>query len=369
MRLLGRALLQCAPDLIDAVAARAAARRRRAERGQAHPVIADEAIEGRFVRLGTIATIAVGRWLCGESVDSASAAGDEFSRVAAQLIAASDVPLGEVVRRWRYWRDACDLTLRECAEVEGVCPQALAAARESIGRAADRALGQMSELFDRERARITAELAAWQRRLAHLATHDALTSLANRALLGETLERMLQSTATTQRPVAVLFIDLDNFKCVNDSYGHDVGDQLLVAIARRLEGAVQGEGTLGRLGGDEFVVLTNCATPRLIASRIITALQEPFELSDGAAPLRIGASVGIASSTPGATAQDLLKDADVAMYSAKQQGALELLAPPPPSPASSPLPPSPASSPPPPSPGWCGPRVGSPPPQASPAVV
>lgn len=314
LRRLGQALLERAPELIDTVASRGDGGGPGGGGKQAR-----DAIGRQFVHLGTIATIAVGRWLSGESVDVASAAGEEFSRVAAQLIAASDVTLGEVVRRCRYWRDGCDLALRECAEQEGVCDEALAAARESIGRAADRALAQMSVLFDREREQIEAELASQQRQLAYLATHDALTSLANRALIGQTLERMLACAGKTRSEVAVLFIDLDNFKVVNDTYGHEAGDEVLVAIANRLAEAAGGDGTLGRLGGDEFVVLTGGAEADIVAARVIEAFEDPFS-SRAAESLEIGASVGIAVSSPGSTAQELLKAADLAMYSAKLGG-------------------------------------------------
>lgn len=240
----------------------------------------------------------------------------------AQLIASSDLPLGEVVRRCRYWRDGCDLVLRECAEMGLVGNEALLSARESIHRAADHALAQMSAIFDAERHRIEAELTRRQKQLSFLATHDSLTGLANRTLIMDRLEVMLARVDRDGGAVEILFIDLDDFKVVNDTFGHRVGDELLLAVSQRLSTVVRETDTLGRLGGDEFVVLSyddpgGSATE--IAARVLEAMAEPFALSDGHS-MRISGSVGVATSRGGMTAQQLLYDADMAMYGAKAEG-------------------------------------------------
>ena len=95
-----------------------------------------------------------------------------------------------------------------------------------------------------------------------MATHDALTGLPNRTLIRDRLEQMLARSARTQGQVAVLFIDIDNFKTVNDTLGHEAGDQLLQAVAARLDGVLRGSDALGRLGGDEFVVICEELTTR-----------------------------------------------------------------------------------------------------------
>lgn len=314
---LGRALLRRADEVIEQIASRASDR---IEAGGGAPL--DAALDERFVQLGTLATIAVGRWLAGEPMSIASAASTEFSKVFAQLIASSDLPLGEVVRRCRYWRDGCDLVLRECSEMGMVGTEALTSARESIHRAADHALAQMSAIFDAERHRIEAELTRRQEQLSFLATHDALTSLANRTLIMDRLEMMLAQVEREGGTVEILFVDLDDFKMVNDTFGHRVGDELLVAVAERLSAIVREADTLGRMGGDEFVVLAydrsgECATE--VAARLLQAMTAPFVLSDGHS-VRISASVGIATSRQGVSAQHLLYDADMAMYGAKADG-------------------------------------------------
>ena len=126
-------------------------------------------------------------------------------------------------------------------------------------------------------------------------------------------------------PVAVLFVDLDNFKHINDTLGHGAGDRLLQAVAARLEGAIRDADALGRLGGDEFVVIAEgmslAAGPELIAERLLEALKQPFKLDDSPeeARLTVTASVGIAAGDRG-SAEELLRDADIAMYRAKWDG-------------------------------------------------
>ncbi|MDY7088162.1 MAG: EAL domain-containing protein [Actinomycetota bacterium] len=153
-------------------------------------------------------------------------------------------------------------------------------------------------------------------RLDHGATHDALTQLPNRVLFHERLRRAVE--ATDGRPVAVALIDLDDFKEVNDTLGHEVGDQLLIAVAQRLNGCVRAEDTVARLGGDEFVVVLDGADPAaadLAAQRMIEALKAPV-LADGH-ELPIRASIGIADGRAGDDPSVLLRQADIAMYAAK----------------------------------------------------
>lgn len=154
--------------------------------------------------------------------------------------------------------------------------------------------------------------ASWQ------ATHDHLTSLANRAQLHDLLTTALR--APQRRPVALLFIDIDKFKSVNDRYGHDVGDDLLRAISRRLEDSTRADDTVARLGGDEFVVLSHPAVPTdafRLEQRLRAAFDEPFPVGSG--PIRISISIGVATATGGEDVRTLLRRADHAMYADKRR--------------------------------------------------
>jgi diguanylate cyclase (GGDEF)-like protein len=154
------------------------------------------------------------------------------------------------------------------------------------------------------------------RRLNHGATHDALTQLPNRVYFHSRLQKAVSGPG--DRPVAVALIDLDDFKEVNDTLGHEIGDLLLIAVAQRLNGCVRAEDTVARLGGDEFVVVLEGADPAaadLAAERMIEALRPPVT-ADGH-ELSIRASIGIADGRTGDEPSVLLRRADIAMYAAK----------------------------------------------------
>ncbi|HUP72030.1 MAG TPA: EAL domain-containing protein [Acidimicrobiales bacterium] len=159
--------------------------------------------------------------------------------------------------------------------------------------------------------------------LRHQALHDALTGLPNRTLIVDRAEQLLKRARRDKAPVAALFIDLDGFKHVNDTQGHEVGDRLLRAVADRLRTALRDSDTLARIGGDEFVALLEGmpeSDVELVADRVLELLRQPFEM-DGPEPasLQISASVGIAvGDRP--TPAELLRDADIALYQAKSSG-------------------------------------------------
>jgi diguanylate cyclase (GGDEF)-like protein/PAS domain S-box-containing protein len=159
-------------------------------------------------------------------------------------------------------------------------------------------------------------------KIAHMARHDALTDLPNRILLRERLEPALTSANGDQK-VALLCIDLDRFKAVNDMHGHPVGDVLLKQVAKRLLGCVRARDTVARIGGDEFVVVHSSADPSkeaaALAARLIEVVGAPYEV-DGH-HVMIGASVGIAvAQREEATPETLLVQADMALYSSKNSG-------------------------------------------------
>ncbi|MDT0341223.1 putative bifunctional diguanylate cyclase/phosphodiesterase [Streptomyces litchfieldiae] len=176
-----------------------------------------------------------------------------------------------------------------------------------------------------------------QEQLQHSASHDALTDLPNRALFTERVRLALGGGQGADPGTAVLFIDLDGFKEVNDSAGHQTGDELLIQAAQRLREAVRSGDTTARLGGDEFAALI-AGEPggepqpheyriREIAERVRAALSRPYAI-DGR-PIRVAASIGVAFAEPGTTPAALMRNADLAMYRAKQsgKGRVELYAP------------------------------------------
>ncbi len=159
--------------------------------------------------------------------------------------------------------------------------------------------------------------------LRHQAFHDSLTGLANRALLVDRLDHAISLTRRTRRRLAVLFIDVDDFKTINDSLGHVEGDAILVAVAERLRGALRTGDTIARMGGDEFAVLVEeppaGSGPTDVALRLLAVLQAPF-MHHGK-ELFVHASVGVATLTSQhQTADELLRNADVSMYMAKSKG-------------------------------------------------
>jgi diguanylate cyclase (GGDEF)-like protein len=170
---------------------------------------------------------------------------------------------------------------------------------------------------------LLARVSEGQQRLHHQAYHDPLTGLANRALFRERLGRALDAHRRDGRPVALLFADLDDFKLINDSFGHAIGDRLLRAIAERLAVCVPADDLAARLGGDEFAVLLDhrAGEAELIAHRMLAVLREPF-LIDGHT-IAVGASIGMVLPEPAdadLSADTLLRRADAAMYASKRRG-------------------------------------------------
>ncbi|HTB09392.1 MAG TPA: EAL domain-containing protein, partial [Acidimicrobiales bacterium] len=164
---------------------------------------------------------------------------------------------------------------------------------------------------------------ALEEELNHQAFHDTLTGLANRALFFDRLSHAMDKGERGANAVAVLFLDLDDFKAVNDSFGHPAGDDLLVEVAKRIHSATRPGDTVARFGGDEFAVLIESGTmpkaAQAVAERIIAALTPTFRVL--ASDFAVRASIGIAiAKGPHATPDDLLRDADLAMYVAKRNG-------------------------------------------------
>lgn len=184
-------------------------------------------------------------------------------------------------------------------------------------------LGRLSWQLQQSRLRAAQEQIAHAQRIEYIAHHDSLTGLPNRAFFSDMLNRMLAQTKRYDRQLAVLFLDLDRFKLINDTLGHDAGDELLKEVARRLKQAVRESDVVARLGGDEFVVLLpeECDENSLVvvAHRVLDLVSKPYNLLGN--EFRVTVSVGISCYPENADdEQTLLKNADMAMYNAKEKG-------------------------------------------------
>lgn len=209
-------------------------------------------------------------------------------------------------------------TIREVADTKNyTCRAQVGGVREVV----ELSEGFNSMLLEIERRDL--QLMARQDKLHKMANYDSLTSLPNRSLFNDRLNQALRHAKRTDERMAVLFIDLDEFKPVNDTYGHKAGDSLLIEVARRLEGITRIDDTVARLGGDEFTVflqgLKSEEDAQLIANKHLDNLRAPYQYGDK--QLFISASIGIAFSPEhGGTAEVLVKSADTAMYHAKSKG-------------------------------------------------
>ncbi len=159
--------------------------------------------------------------------------------------------------------------------------------------------------------------------MSHKAHHDELTGLPNRALFNDRLEHAIIKASRKESVVAVFFLDLDRFKEINDTYGHDAGDEVLKVFAQRLRDSIRAEDTLARMGGDEFMIIiedhVNSKTSAVVAQKIIDAMKEPIELEVDT--IKLSTSIGIALYSQDAEEpHELIKNADMAMYNAKQSG-------------------------------------------------
>jgi diguanylate cyclase (GGDEF)-like protein len=317
LRLLGETLKERTEQVVEGI------RRRTEQADTALEPVVDES----FVRVGTVSTIAVARWMAGEGAEVAREVGQESWSIFGQLAAQRAAPLNEVTKRCLRWRDAAADVLGEIAQELDLPESVLERAHAMLQRSLDVTLVRMCQSFEAERQRAREELARRQEELAFMATHDALTGLPNRTLILDRVEQMLVRARRNRAPVAALFVDLDNFKGINDTLGHGVGDELLRAVASRLSGLVREIDLFGRLGGDEFVVVVegmpHTDAAELIARRLLEALEQPVELRcRGSESVRLvmSASIGLAMGEWSVTAEDLLRHADIAMYRAKREG-------------------------------------------------
>jgi len=280
-------------------------------------------VEERFRRIGEISTEAVASWMAGASPDEAISVGQEVWAIFGQLAAQRAAPLAEVTKRVWRWRDATHEVLAETATAHSIGAQALERARWMIETSLRLTLVQLCDYFDAERGRTDQELKRRQDELTFMATHDTLTGLPNRALILDRLQQMLLRARPTKAAVAALFIDLDNFKAINDTLGHIAGDEVLQVVAARFDGLMRDLDAVGRLGGDEFIVvasdISRLAGTEPVAERLLDALRKPIALGEQETAVTVTASIGIAAADHGSAAE-LVRDADIALYQAKLDG-------------------------------------------------
>ncbi len=211
--------------------------------------------------------------------------------------------------RSRGWRGELRLAMPSCADARWV---EVAAARIESVVGVDLLIVHLVDVT----ARREAEAA-----LSRIALHDPLTDLPNRTLLRSRIEQALELDHEDGSSLALLFLDLDDFKRVNDSMGHEAGDDLLVRVSDRLRGAVRASDTVARLGGDEFCVLLPAIEPDCVqgaVDRVLESLVAPISIPAGT--YRVSASIGVVKDSSGSTVSGLLRDADTAMYVSKKSG-------------------------------------------------
>lgn len=229
----------------------------------------------------------------------------------------NDVSVALFIRLSLWWSEATQRVLTEEAQRLGISSEVRDAALSRTVEGCNMSLVRMGARYD-------AELRSLRRQLTFLALHDSLTGLANRAVFTHRLERALARLERHGGRLAVVFIDLDEFKSINDQFGHEKGDAVLAKLADRLSGEIRAEDLAARLGGDEFVVLLEDLPPLVeneqdLGERFRSALSRPVRV--GEHEIVITASFGVAVvDDPSRLAKDVLIRADTAMYTVKRTG-------------------------------------------------
>jgi diguanylate cyclase (GGDEF)-like protein len=279
-------------------------------------------VEEDVSRAAIRGTLAVADSLLTGEVHTSRQVGD-FGWSADSPLASGFVPLSQVTTIYVNTRRAIAQVMHEVMRDLVTPPQVRAQCETVIHLVFDMAIVRMAKRFELVRHQLEEALAENQARLEHQSLHDPLTGLANRVLLLDRLEHAVNASARRPSRPAVLFMDLDYFKAVNDASGHSAGDQLLAEVAERLQTVVRPNDTVARLGGDEFVLLCDdLADPleeaMVVARRIVSCLEPAFNIAGR--EVFVAASIGIAPSGPGNNAEELMARADQAMYRAKKLG-------------------------------------------------
>ncbi len=268
-----------------------------------------------------LATDLIGRWLC---TDRAATPEEEvtLSRQGQQVVL-MEVDLAVAVKGYLHWRDLCTAAIAEDAARLGLSSDLVDLACTVVCLSSDGGLVRTVRAFDETRSILQDRLRKEQANLSHQALHDDLTGLPNRTLLADRLRRAARSATRSGTDPMLLFLDLDNFKAINDRFGHSAGDSLLVTVSERLLSLVRASDTVARLGGDEFVILAEeleepMTAARSLAERIHQTMRAPVRVGDR--ELHTSVSIGITAVAPDADPDECLSQADAAMYQAKRSG-------------------------------------------------
>jgi diguanylate cyclase (GGDEF)-like protein len=278
-------------------------------------------LKGHAFVAARLGTFLIGRWL---ATDQAASDQDEdlLAQQGHQALV-EDTVLSSVAKAYFAWRDLTCQVLAEEAGRLGVGDDLLALAIDVVRLSCDGSLVRIVHQFDVTRRELQHKLDEEQATLAHRALHDQLTGLPNRSLLIDRLDQASGALLRRKNSAMLLYLDLDNFKAINDRFGHAAGDCLLVEVAQRLQQLVRSGDTVARMGGDEFVVLAQdlddpAVSARSLAERIHLAMRAPVAV--GERHLYTSVSIGIAPVEPGVDPELCMAQADAAMYQAKRGG-------------------------------------------------
>jgi diguanylate cyclase (GGDEF)-like protein len=278
-------------------------------------------LQGQAFATAGLATRLIGRWLA--TNEPASAEDQALLAGQGKQAILEDAVLASVAKAYFDWRDTTIIVLTEEAERLGVSEELLSMACTVVRLSNDGSLVRIIREFDETRRALQLRLREEQASLAHQALHDQLTGLPNRTLFTDRLRQSARSLQRKGRGAMLLYLDLDNFKAINDRFGHEAGDCLLVETAARLQQLIRSADTVGRLGGDEFVVLADDlddpeSAARSLAKRIHLSMQAPVSVGDR--QLHTSVSIGIAEVEAGSDPEINLTRADAATYQAKRGG-------------------------------------------------
>ncbi|MGH9132470.1 MAG: diguanylate cyclase [Ilumatobacteraceae bacterium] len=281
---------------------------------EAEPRIGDDIVSHNLKSTTMMAEHLAGVAITSKRMHSLSRAGN--------AAADDSMLMADLVKLYLRWRDLVTAAIRGEARRRDTPDAIVADAVATVAASVDSSIVLMARQFDTRREQLHTRLQQDRARLEHQTCHDALTGLPNRTLLFRLLKEAAAAPGSPTRSDAVLFVDVDHFKAINDSQGHAVGDEVLVGLARRLCELVRPGDTVARFAGDEFVIIARGlrdaeADGIRLASRIRDGLAVPVAESTGST---ISVSIGVAGIVPGEDPDLVLARADRAMYLAKQGG-------------------------------------------------